>query len=231
MTTPKPVLRYGVVGGVFLLAALLLFQAVKMGWADVQVYPVRHEVARWGQVPEQAQKADLEALIERMQQARRWASQDPEYAELTARLFYQRAINNGLGASTDPALEADVQKALDLHQYAASLRPSWPYSWANIALMQAWLGRFDAQWHQALSRAEQRGPWEVGVNLALAEAGFLGWSQLAVPVKQQVLAAAVRAARHHPEALRQLALRYRLLPAVCSELAQSFVQKKVCRVR
>lgn len=231
MTMPALALRYAVICCVFLLAAHLLYQTVKIGWADVQVYPVRHELARWEKAPELAKKADLDALIERMEQARRWAWQDAEYAELTARLFYQRAINNGLGASTDPALGTDVQQALELHRYAVSLRPFWPYSWANIALMQAWLGRFDSQWYQAFSQAEQSGAWEVGVNLALTEAGFLGWSQLALPVKQQVLAAALRAARHHPEALRQLALRYRLLPAVCSELAQSFVQKRVCRAR
>ena len=68
----------------------------------------------------------------------------------------------------------NISKAYLAHKETIKLRPHWPYSWANLALIKSDLQQFDVEYLYAVNQAERYGPWEIASNKALVQAGFNG---------------------------------------------------------
>jgi hypothetical protein len=67
------------------------------------------------------------------------------------------------------------------------------------------LGERDAEFRSAIDNAARLGPWEPGVQRALADIGFAGWRELPAPVRATIAAAIERALYTQPKVIERLA--------------------------
>ena len=213
---------------VMLVCVPLLYSAFRWAIADISAYPVRYAIERWQLQPDSVDLVSLTKAGEEIDLALSWSAGNAEYYELKARLLLYRALLSKNIAQT-PTYINEIRQALSLHERAIEVRPHWSYSWANKSLMKAYLGEFDTVFIEAIKRAEKTGPWELSANLAVLEAGLLGWQQLSPGSQVVIIRAANRAAEHSPRAVRMLLGRYVLRFPVCSRMLRSSAQRKVCK--
>lgn len=95
-----------------------------------------------------------------------------EYLALMAEIYHWRSADQDI---SPPVREQSFQRASDFYRQAIEKRPLWPYTWANLALL-------NAQWNRPLSlelhRAQELGAWEPLVQLSIHEAGLISWRNL-----------------------------------------------------
>ena len=137
----------------------------------------------------------------------------PAYREDIARLYELRASPRKAG---DAPTRDDLREALAYQRQAARLRPSSAYTWASIARIKARLPEPDREFEAALRNAALLGPWEPGVQLAIAEAGFRHWGTLTAETRVALSANALRALRRQDAKLFEIARRHGRLAALCS---------------
>ncbi len=133
----------------------------------------------------------VEAARRRVQRALQRFPANPDYLDLAGQLRELSASQPGVvGAERRTLLHA----AADYYRRAISVRPLWPYSWASLLGVKDQLGEVDAEFHLALARSDELGPWEPRVQLRLLEAGLRHWDELGKEPRARVqrkLAAAV----------------------------------------
>lgn len=90
----------------------------------------------------------------------------PTYNHRMGRLYH---IRMGM-----KPLERDKYGALAKQHFEHSLeiRPYWPLTWANLALVKRDLREFDERFFEATVNAARYGPWEPGVHQILASIGL-----------------------------------------------------------
>ncbi|BBB28887.1 hypothetical protein [Neptunomonas japonica] len=213
---------------VILVSIPLVYFAFRWAVADISAYPVRYAIERWQAKPGTVDLLSLDKAEQDINSALSWNSGNAEYYELKARLMFYRASLSD-SSSESPLSMNEVRQALSLHESAIKLRPNWAYSWANKSLMKAYLGEFDEVFFDAIKRAEKTGPWELSANLAVLEAGLLGWRQLSSESRAVIVGAAGRATEHRPKVVRSLLDSYALRVAVCSRMLRTTKQAKVCQ--
>ncbi|WP_028469782.1 hypothetical protein [Neptunomonas japonica] len=213
---------------VILVSIPLVYFAFRWAVADISAYPVRYAIERWQAKPNSVELLSLDKADQDIDSALSWNSSNAEYYELKARLMlYRAALSESLPES--PSYMDEIRQALSLHESAIKLRPNWAYSWANKALMKAYLGEFDEVFFDAIKHAEKTGPWELSANLAVLEAGLLGWEQLSSESRAVIVGAAGRATEHRPKVVRSLLDSYALRLPVCAHMLGSTKQIKVCQ--
>ncbi|WP_293268640.1 hypothetical protein [Neptunomonas sp.] len=201
-----------------------IYFAFRWALADISAYPVRYSIERWESQRNPVSLAKIEKAEADIDVALSWNDNNAEYYELKARILFYRAVQT----ESDDYLQY-IRQALALHNTALLLRPNWPYSWANKSLMKAYLGEIDDDFSEAIEQAAKTGPWELSANLAVLEAGLLGWDQLTPELEALVLAATSRASEHGSNAVRVLLDRYEFRSFICSLLEPSSHQKKMCK--
>ena len=152
-------------------------------WADYQAARASYIVASWqlGEPvtePQWLHAKDLQAS------ALFWRGQQPDYLELMAQLYHWRNTQEGIRADE---LDQNFEVSLRYYRLAIVERPLWPYAWSSVALIKAQMHHWDAEFYIALARAQQLGPWEAPVQLAVHEAGLMSWQQLDFDNRQLVL--------------------------------------------
>ena len=208
---------------VILFSLPIAYLSVKWGMADMYAYPVRYDIERWEQkgVSDNSEIAEAAESIDR---ALSWQPQNPELIELKARVqLYEASL-----IEDDQAFKEKLRSILSLHEQAIGLRSEWAYSWANKALIKAYLQEFDAEYLQAMQQAVLLGPWELSANLAVLEAGLIGWFSLSSDDRIVVTETASRTAEHQWKMVKNLLDRYQRRYAVCSGMQRTEVQNKVC---
>ena len=70
------------------------------------------------------------------------------------------------------------REAYTHYKKAISLRPTWPYAWANLALVKYRLGETDDEFYHAMHKADELGPWEPGVQSVIVDIGLHYWNSL-----------------------------------------------------
>jgi hypothetical protein len=157
-----------------LLCTACISLAIAWTWADYQSLRADYIVASWQRgepvtEPEWQHAKDLQAS------ALFWRGQQPDYLEAMAQLYYWRNTQTDISAAE---LDQNFEASLRYYRLAIVQRPLWPYAWANVALIKAQMRLWDAEFYTALLRAQQLGPWETRVQLAVHEAGLISWRQL-----------------------------------------------------
>lgn len=195
--------------GIFaLFAAVLLIAGIHAaavrGLADVHYTHARIVLSGATQakrLPEAGKLAEARASL---REALQFEPSNPLFVEQLAR-------TEEMKAAFSPSL-ADWREA-------ARMRPGSPYAWASIALLKLRLGQMDAEFYGALERAAQFGPWELSVQIAIADAGLAAWRRLAPPARALVIADLERALLRQAPEVRRIAVAHGTLPAVCAEAA------------
>src|SRR5438132_1480156 len=69
---------------------------------------------------------------------------------------------------------------------ALELRPSSPYTWANVAAIDYQLGQTNSEFKTALVRASELGPYEPEVQRTVADFGLAVWDEVDSSVRVAV---------------------------------------------
>lgn len=86
------------------------------------------------------------------------------------------------------ASESRLQ-ALAAYRVATELRPTWPYTWIDLAQIKARLGHIDDEFASALDQALKAGPWRANALLRITEVGMLSWDSLSQDGRATVFSA------------------------------------------
>ena len=193
--------------------AALCAMALPRGLADLRAFEARVAVKSWEAKRRQPTTEEWRGAHELLTEARKLDPGHPAFVEDIARLHELRALP--LKAGDAPAQE-DLHQALDFQRQAARLRPSSPYTWANIALLKARMAEPDREFERALRNAALLGPWEPDVQLTLVSIGFRHWTTLAPETRAALVANAGRTLRRQDVKLFELARRSGRLDVVCA---------------
>lgn len=77
-----------------------------------------------------------------------------------------------------PEARPSRMAALEAYRNATQLRPTWPYTWVDLALVKLRLGEVDEELVNALEQGLQTGPWRSKSLARIAQVGLLSWWQL-----------------------------------------------------
>jgi len=205
MDRPSRVLL--IVPAIATLAALSVF-AARWGTAETLSLAAMREINTWtasGLSPGIDTwlwvKADL-------QRAERWAPADPKPAELLGVLHLQRA---GRAEFSELALE-HFRRALEL-------RPTSPYTWANIAEARYRLGMTQPPFEAILVLTQRLGPSEPETQRLLAELGLAMWDEVGPEARAAVKAAVDAGMRRNPLEILQISERRGKLALACAHVS------------
>ena len=105
------------------------------------------------------------------------------------------------------------------YKKAISLRPTWPYTWMNLALVKYRLGETDDEFYHALHKADELGPWEPGVQHVIVDIGLHHWNSLSRDERKFVLSIIDKSLKHtarkHSIDVLDLTKRYGALELTC----------------
>lgn len=180
-----PLARTGVAlasAAVAAFAALSLWYAGSAAWSDASALQARWLVNAWrdGSGPVFSPTLWREARDD-LQAALQTAPGNAQLFDDLGFLYAARA--QGLGSPAAGSAELVLQQslladAIASYRAAASLRPTFPYSWAYLALAKQLRGERDAEFWLAFDKALHYGHAEAGVQPALAQVAFADWPAL-----------------------------------------------------
>ncbi len=203
-----------VTAGIVVLAQLG-WVSLTHGWADLLALQGRVTLLAWdtGAQRLKLNEADWQQAQSRLERA---LALTPGDAGLTEDLGRLHEIRTQRLPATSPAVPAELKLALDYLRRSLRVRPTSPYTWANIAIVKSRQGALDAEFQQAIARAALLGPWEPDVQLALADIGFRNWKQLPATTRATIQANLQRGLKHRADRLFDLARRTGGLNVLCA---------------
>lgn len=211
---PRRVVPWAV--GIVLLTGLIATAGV-WGVADLFAGFARLRMDAWEQADQPPTDAEWQRAARDMERAMFLSPSNPDYLMRMARLHMWREYAAPEG---DPAAASDRHAALKYLREAVRKRPAWPLGWADIALVKRRAGELDDEFVQALTQAVRSGPWEPGVNRAVAEAGLAAWASLGKEMRTEVIQAVRRGMTSEPEAIYRSGRRHNRVYEVCTATAE-----------
>ncbi|MFT6916050.1 MAG: hypothetical protein ACJAWL_002367 [Motiliproteus sp.] len=208
-----------------------LYQALRMGMADVVAYKARYPLKTWEQAARLPTMAEADDALEKASGALSWAPKNPEYLDLRAHLLTYKSllpVNNETQAEHSVRVEPLTREALALYQQSTGLRPKWPYSWSRLALVKSYLGEFDQVFTAAVAKAVKYGPWEPGVHKTLLEAGLSGWFELDADTRRALGSTASRGLRLDSRGITAIVQRHQKRDQLCGYLPNDRYSKALC---
>lgn len=118
-------------------------------------------------------------------------------------------------AETGGAVPSHWARAREHYANAVILRPTSPYSWANLAWTKFHLRQVDAEFYGALESAMRLGPWEPEVQFVIVDLGFAVWAELPVEMRSKVLAVAQNGQARYATQIAEIAKQRGRLVDVC----------------
>lgn len=132
----------------------------------------------------------------------------------------------------EPKAEASRRAALQAFRAATEARPTWPEHWSALAYAKLYLLEFDAEFHTALRRAHELGPWRIDINRRLAEIGFIAWPQLDAGERECILESArsnVTYSVQEAKSLMAIAKQTGMTGELCQSLSNEIkTARKIC---
>lgn len=163
-------------------AALSLWHGGRAAWSDAQSAQTRWQVSQWrsGAGPAASAAQWLEAR-DTLQGALQTAPDNAQLLDDLGFLHASRAQSLGAPApdSAAHALQQELlASAIANYRAASALRPTFPYTWAYLALAKQLRGELDAELWLAFDKALRYGRTEPGVRPALTQLALANWAAL-----------------------------------------------------
>ena len=185
MTTSTGLRRIGlalILIFVTVFAALSLWHGSSAAWADASALHARSIVDNWRDGNGAAFTPQLwQDTHDDLQAALRTTPGNPQLLDDLGFLYAARAQGFGTPDPGSQALQMQQQllaNAAVSYRAATDLRPTFPYSWAYLALVKHLQGQRDTEFWVAFDKAVQYGTNEAGVQPALGQIAFAQWSSL-----------------------------------------------------
>jgi len=206
--------------GVLCAAALLvagMHEAAVRGLADAHYTRARLTLTEGVPAGSAPRPESLSLALASLREAQTLEPSNPHFVEQAAHARELQALRL---QRDDPAQHEGLRQSLALYRKAAAMRPGSPYVWSSIALLKLRLGELDAEFHGALERAAQFGPWEPTVQIAVADIGLVAWRRLGPSSQALVVANLERALLRQASEVRRVATARGVLPFVCFSSTQ-----------
>jgi len=190
-----------------------VYASAKRGLADWSTMRWRHEITGWAEQRASPPPEHLQEAITTLIDALALTPDDPALIEHLGIAIELRA------AGSPPGSEAQrlyLAAALFHFRNAAALRPTSPYTWANILLAKYRLGEIDEEFFGAMRHALDFGPWEPAVQLIVADAGLGAWDRLDSGLRGRVSENLQRASVRQADALVRIATDHRRIDLICA---------------
>ena len=150
---------------ILLLGAFGLFNAIKFGGASLDYLSVTNIIASWqdnAAISSQEEYDDVNASITN---AKTLHGSHPLYTELAGQMQEWGAVSGY--ADTDA-----LNLAKGHYLATTKLRPLWPVTWANLAMVKWRLHEFDDEMLSYLHKADELGPYSKEVHVLFTRLGI-----------------------------------------------------------
>lgn len=202
-----------------------VYESAERGLADWHSMRWRHEITGWAErrasPPPEALQDAITALIETLE----LTPNDSTLIEHLGLAHELRAIGSPPGSESR---RLNLAQALIHFRNAAALRPTSPYTWANILLAKYRLGEVDEEFFGAMRHALDFGPWEPAVQLIVADTGLGAWDRLDRGLRDRVNENLRRAAVRQADALARIATDNHGIDLVCAASFDRMKNKVKC---
>lgn len=202
-----------------------VFESARRGLADWSSMRWRHEIAGWAERQTNPPRDRLQEAITTLIETIELTPDDPTLIEHLGVALELRAT----GSPPDSeARRRYIAAALFHFRKAAALRPTSPYTWANILLAKYRLGEVDDEFFGAMRHALDFGPWEPAVQLIVADTGLGAWERLDSGLRGRVREDLQRAALRQSDALVRIATDHHKINLVCAASIDSVKNRLKC---
>ncbi|MBE0619351.1 MAG: hypothetical protein IH605_02040 [Burkholderiales bacterium] len=189
------------------------YASAKRGLADWNSMRARHEIAGWAEHRATPPPERLQEAITTLIDALALAPNDPTLIEHLGTALELRASASAAGSEMR---RLSLTAALIYFRRAAALRPSSPYTWANILLAKYRLAQLDNEFFDAMRNALDLGPWEPAVQLIVADVTLGAWDKLDNGLRAHANENLRRAALRQADGLARLATDRGRIDLVCA---------------
>ncbi len=191
--------------------SVLAIIALAQGWADIQAFQGRALIRAWDKDQTLLAAGQWQEAQTRLGSALSLSWGDPGVAEDLGRLHELRS------RALSPAESAvELGLAIDYLRQSVRIRPTSPYTWANLAFVKSRLGAIDDEFYRSIQNAALLGPWEPEVQVLLADIGFRYWNRLPKPTQEIVHTSIRRGLKRQDAKLFDLAARYGRIDVMCA---------------
>lgn len=153
-----------------LLLLCLAWQSMKMGKANLSFYAANQYLETWLDLNNLTDTVEYQKALRSINDANRSHPDNSHYL-ITQGLVYEWAGTGSL-FSDDKEKTQHLLKAKTYYLDAVKLRPTWPVTWATLAILKWRLGEIDQQLIDYLFQADKFGQHTPEVNQAWLEVGF-----------------------------------------------------------
>ena len=169
------------------------YVAVSWGLADVYYRPGKAVLERWKRKEAQLEQQDWDRMRRQMDRALKLAPSNPDIMHACGSALEGRYIRNAPG---DRIAQPARRQAADYYRAAISRRPTWPFTWADLALVKYRLDELDDEFYHALYQSTAVGPWEPGVQRVVAYIGLKLWDRLTGTDREFIRKTILRSLEH-----------------------------------
>jgi hypothetical protein len=180
-----------------LVAALLLVLgyslclALRVGFADVYAAPAKAYLHAKRDAGRALTRDEWQVIHDTLARALALSPDDPESLSELGRLY--RTLLEAKGLDADQILQYGNGSAF-YYQAALALRPTWPWDWADLALVKYQQYQDSSSAYQAaLVQVVEFGPRESSLQDRVVDLGSHSWAALGPAAARAVLTAADRA--------------------------------------
>ena len=212
-------------GALILLLLVLAFKAGNEGLSNFYAQSAHLEIERWSK-PGQIMRGDEGARVTQyLARSLAYSPRNPWPLEEMGTLQLR-----GMRAAKDPQLAVSAARSAKLNFGLALIeRPTSPFAWANFALSKLYLGEQDGTLFQALTRAEELGPWEPEVQQAVIFVGLTVWNRLGPAQQAAVVRAMQRGAQRNPVKIAEITRAFTRIDLFCTLGYSQSKIREICR--
>lgn len=166
------------------LGMILIFlgwNSIKMGLANLHFYKAHQLTKQWQQNNAIQNNNDFEQALISIKTANKLHPNNPYYVITEALVYEWGAIQN-----VSDNNKAYLNKAKDHYLQAVQQRPTWPVTWATLAILKWRLGEFDQNMIDYLLQANKFGLNKPEVHEAWLEIGLFLYQQKS-PLTSQII--------------------------------------------
>lgn len=171
-------------------AGLSLWHGGRIAWADADSLASRWTLNAWRDGRGPATTPELwEQTRDDLISARQLTPDNAQLHDDLAYLYASRAQAMGWPKADSPeeaVRQGLLTDAIASYRAATGLRPTFPYSWAYLALAKHFQGQQDAEFWTAFDKALQYGVYVAGVQPTLAYLAFAQWTTLTPERRERV---------------------------------------------
>lgn len=148
------------------IALLGFYNAASYGLASLNFYSVQNTLSAWQMNKQPQTEARYDKAKKAVASARKKHIAHPLYTDLSAQIYEWGAI----GGHENNEVGLEVSKRF--YMKAAKMRPTWPVTYASLAMNKWRSNEFDAELLKYLTLADKYGPKKAEVNIVFVEMGL-----------------------------------------------------------